>query len=96
MAWRARDRCRNGLDKNRVMSILTICNEPQRKCPTLLIACTVSSTVSSNHRRSNISEVSWWRGTLRLDGMWNVHVDAEVGKACGMMDCLFKSVGVSK
>ena len=95
-ARRARDRCGNGLDKNRVMSILTICNEPQRKCPALLIACTASSTVSSNHRRSDISEGSWWRGTLRLDGMWNVDVDVEVGKACGVMDCLFKSVGVSK
>ena len=49
-----------------------------------------------------MSHVSEWgrrrtlRGTLRLDAMWNVHVDMEVGKAWGMMDCLFKSVGVSK
>ena len=77
-------------------SILTIHNEPQRKCPALLIASTASSTVSSNHSRSDISEVSWWRGTLTLDEMWNVHIDVEVGNACGVMDCLFKLVGVSK
>ena len=53
------------------------------------MACTASSTVSSNHRRSDTSEVSWWGGTLRLDGMWNMHVDVEVGKAGGVMDCLF-------
>ena len=98
MAQRANDRCGNGLDKNGVMRLaLTIHNEPHRKCPALLIACTASSTVSSNHRRSDISKVSWWRGTLRQDGMWNMHVDMEVSrKACGMIDCLFKSVGVSK
>ena len=96
MARCASDRCGSGLDKNEMMSILTIRNEPQRKCLALLIACTASSSASSNYRRSDISEVGWWRGTLRLDGMWNVHVDVEVGKACGVMDCLFKLAGVSK